>query len=319
MDFGFNIPNSGTLAVHDAIKSMVQSGENLGFKIIAIPDHIVIPRKIRSAYPYSASGHTKFFDHGETLEALTLMASISSMTKSAKLLSSVLIFPCREPILTAKMLTTIDIMSRGRLIVGCGVGWMEDEFIAVGSSNFANRGKVTDEYINALREMWTKEEPSFTGKYVNIDNIYFRPKAIQAPHPPIWIGGDSKVAMKRAARLGDGWYPVGLNPETPINTVGCFANQIKQLHKLTERYGRNPAEIEISFWPMWYRENKSSALSDGTRHLLLGSTNQTVDDIGKLAELGVKSIVFNFIKPEISQTLDDMESFALNVISQFQT
>ena len=317
MDFGFNIPNAGTLAEHDSIKSMVQSGENLGFKIIAIPDHVVIPRKISSAYPYSASGHTKFFDHGEALEALTLMASISSMTTITKLLSSVLIFPCREPILTAKMLTTIDIMSQGRLIVGCGVGWMEEEFIAVGSPNFANRGKVTDEYIKALREMWTIEEPSFTGEYVNIDNIYFRPKAIQVPHPPIWIGGDSRAALKRAARLGDGWYPVGLNPKAPINTVDRFASQIKKLHELAETYERNPADIEISFWPMWYRENKSNTLNDGARHLLLGSSSETVDDIAKLAELGVKSIVFNFIKPTISQTLDDMESFACKVMSQF--
>jgi probable F420-dependent oxidoreductase len=236
------------------------------------------------------------------------------MTKKARLLTSVLVLPYREPVLTAKIFATIDVMSGGRVIAGCGTGWMEEEFEAVSAPPFAARGKVTDEYIEAFQAMWTSEEPSYSGEYVNISDIYFRPQPVQKPHPPIWIGGDSLAALRRTARLGDGWYPVGISPKHPLNTVPRFAARAEKLRELTEQAGRDLDSIEVSFWAVWYREDDPVTVDDGSRHILLGSSEQTAEDIAKMAEIGVRSMVFNFMRPTLSESLDAMERFASEVV-----
>src|SRR6266567_4427207 len=123
------------------------------------------------------------------------------------------------PVLTAKILSTIDVMSGGRIMVGVGAGWLEEEFEALGAPPFAERGKATDEYLQAFRELWTKDKPHFDGRFVKFTNIVFVPKPVQKPHPPLWVGGESGPAMRRAARLGNGWYPIGSNPRFPLNTL----------------------------------------------------------------------------------------------------
>ncbi|MEE8173544.1 MAG: LLM class F420-dependent oxidoreductase, partial [Alphaproteobacteria bacterium] len=289
-------------------------GEALGFTICAIADHIVIPRKFRPVYPYSESGETDAFAGGDCLEPLALMAALATMTSKTRLLTSVLVLPYREPVLTAKIFATIDVMSGGRVIAGCGTGWMEEGFEAVGAPPFAARGKVTDEYIAAFRAMWTSEEPSFAGEYTNFSDIYFRPQPVQKPHPPIWIGGDSMAALRRTARLGDGWYPVGISPKHPLNTVPRYAARAEKLRQLTAEAGRDPEAVELSFWAVWYREDDPVTVDDGSRHILLGSSEQTAEDIARMAEIGVRSMVFNFLRPSLSQSLDAMERFAAEVM-----
>ncbi len=314
MEYGFSIPNAGPLATPEAIKRIAEHGEALGFSICAIADHIVIPRKFRPVYPYSESGETDAFVGGDALEPLALMAALASMTSKVRLLTSVLVLPYREPVLTAKIFATIDVMSGGRVIAGCGTGWMEEEFKAVGAPPFAARGKVTDEYIAAFRAMWTSDEPSFAGEYTNFSDIYFRPQPVQKPHPPIWIGGDSMAALRRTARLGDGWYPVGISPKHPLNTVPRYAARAKKLRELTAEAGRDPESVELSFWAVWYREDDPVTVDDGSRHILLGSSEQTAEDIARMAEIGVRSMVFNFLRASLSQSLEAMERFASEVI-----
>ncbi len=314
MEFGFSIPNAGPLAEPGAIRQIAERGEALGFSICAIADHVVIPRSFRPLYPYTDSGDTDAFAGGDCLEPLGLMAALTSMTQKVRLLSSVLVLPYREPVLTAKLFATIDVMSDGRLIAGCGTGWMEEEFIVVGAPPFAERGKVTDEYIKAFRAMWTSDEPSFQGDYTNISDIYFRPQPVQKPHPPIWIGGDSMPALRRTARLGDGWYPVGISPKHPLNTVPRYAARADRLRQLTEEAGRDPADVELSFWAVWYREDDPVIVDDGSRHILLGSSAQVAEDIVAMANVGVRSMVFNFLRPTLAQSLDAMERFASEVM-----
>ncbi|MDP6473533.1 MAG: LLM class F420-dependent oxidoreductase [Alphaproteobacteria bacterium] len=314
MEFGFNVPNAGPLARPAAIKQLVERGEALGFTILAIPDHIIIPRKFRPVYPYTDTGETDSFDSGEVLEPLALMASLAVMTRKARLLTSVLVLPYREPVLTAKIFATIDVMSGGRAIAGCGTGWMEEEFTAVGAPPFAERGKVTDEYIAAFRTMWTSEEPSFAGEYTNFSDIYFRPQPVQKPHIPIWIGGDSMAALRRTARVGDAWYPVGLSPKYPLNTVPRYAARAEILRRLTAEAGRDPEAVELSFWAVWYHEGGPVTVDDGSRHILLGSSEQTAEDIARMAEIGVSSMVFNFLRPTLAQSLEAMERFAAEVM-----
>src|SRR5690606_22397255 len=128
--------------------------------------------------------------YGECFDQIATLAFVAGRTSRIRLLSSVMVLPHRQPMLAAKMLATADALSGGRLIVGCGVGWMKEEFEAIGAPPFAARGRVADEYLHAFKELWTKDAPRFEGEHVRFANIAFEPKPAQKPHPPIWIGGE---------------------------------------------------------------------------------------------------------------------------------
>lgn len=316
MEFGFNVPNSGSLANPGDITTIAQRGEELGFSILAIPDHIVFPRSISSRYPYSADGAFSFAANfeGDFLEPLALMAHLAAITTKARLLTSVMVVPYRDPILTAKLISTIDVMSGGRVTLGCGVGWMEEEFEAVNAPPFKERGKVTDEYISAFRELWSADNPSFKGKYTEFSDIFFAPKPVQNPHPPIWIGGESMPAIRRTARLGDAWYPIGCNPHHPLDTIAKFSAGLDCLNAEAEKIDRDPASIDLAFWAVWFDNSTPTILESGERMILTGSAQDTAGDIKALEELGVRHVLFNFLGATLEESLANMESFAANVI-----
>lgn len=316
MEFGFNVPNSGSLANPGDITTISQRGEELGFSILAIPDHIVFPRSISSRYPYSADGAFTFAQDfaGDFLEPLALMAHVAAITKKARILTSVMVVPYRDPILTAKLVSTIDVMSGGRVILGCGAGWMEEEFVAVNAPPFKERGKVTDEYIMAFHELWTAENPKFEGKYTQFSDIFFAPKPVQKPHPPIWIGGESMPAIRRTARLGDAWYPIGCNPHHPLDTIEKFSAALDTLKAEAEKIDRDPASIDLAFWAVWYGGNTPTMLDGGGRMILTGSSDDIAGDIKALEELGVRHVLFNFLGATLEDSLDNMENFAANVM-----
>ena len=120
--------------------------------------------------------------------------------------------------MAAKQLATLDVLSKGRVVVGIGVGWMREEFAALGLPPFAERGAVTDEYLQIFKELWTSQNPSFQGQYCQFDDLDFLPKPVQQPHPPIWVGGESRRALQRTARYANGWYPIAANPQFPMAT-----------------------------------------------------------------------------------------------------
>jgi probable F420-dependent oxidoreductase len=187
MEFGFSIPPRGPMATPENIATLAHQGEAMGFGILAVTDHIIFPQRIQSTYPGSGSGqyYAAGESQGEYLEPLALLSFLAGITSSAKLLTAVLVLPNRPPILTAKMLATIDVLSKGRIIVGCVVGWMREEFEALGSPPFEKRGAVGSEYIRAFRELWTHDHPTFEGTYCRFANVEFAPKPVQKPHPPI--------------------------------------------------------------------------------------------------------------------------------------
>ena len=152
-----------------------------------VNDHIVVPRDIASRYPYSEGGDWAGGQFGEAMDILSMLAFLAAATSKVRLLTSVMVVPYRHPVVTAKMIATIDVLSNGR-VTGCGAGWMEEEFIAVGAPSFAERGKSTDEYLKIFREIWTKETPSYDGTYASFGNIAALPQPKQSPLP-IWIGG----------------------------------------------------------------------------------------------------------------------------------
>src|SRR5712691_4302912 len=207
MHYGFYLPTRGQTTTPDDIDTLVQHGEAHGFHSVMISDHIVFPTDIQSPYPYTVSG--AFPGHGDAMEQLTLMAFVAAKTTTLRLVTSVMILPYRNPVLTAKMLATIDVLSRGRVTVGVGVGWLREEFEALGAADFDRRGAVSDEYIRIFKKLWTESPASFEGKFYRFRSLKCLPQPIQKPHPPIWIGGHSPAALRRVARLGDGWHPIG--------------------------------------------------------------------------------------------------------------
>ena len=153
---------------------------------------------------------------------LTLAAWLAATTARIRLVLAVLVVPHRPAVLAAKQLATIDVLSGGRLTVGIGAGWLKAEFDAVVTTPFAERGAVTDEYVAAFRTLWTEKKPIIDGKYVHYDGLLLEPKPVQQPHPPIWVGGESGPSLRRAAKLGDAWYPIGTNNAHLLDTPAAL-------------------------------------------------------------------------------------------------
>jgi len=243
MQIGFNLPISGPLSSPESMIWIAQQGEALGYDYLTLTDHVVLPNLRVPGYPYSESG--EFFGEGPERrhEQLTAAAFIAAQTTRIRLVLAVMVVPHRPAVLAAKMLSTIDVLSGGRLVVGIGAGWLEAEFAAVVGPPFAARGRVTDEYLSAFRTLWTAEVPHFEGNWVKYDGIYFEPKPVQNPHPPIWVGGESGPSLRRAARFGDAWYPIGSNSKHLLDTLPRYRAGIARLRQLTAEAGREPASV----------------------------------------------------------------------------
>src|ERR671937_2240837 len=265
MQFGFGLPTRGPLATPESLARLARQGEELGFAIISVSDHIIIPKAIHSTYPYNESGTFAGSPSGECLEQLSLLSFLVGITASAKLLTSVMVLPHRPPVLTAKMLATIDVLSGGRLIVGCGVGWMREEFEALGAPFYDERGAVGDEYIRAFKELWTSDNPTFEGKYCRFANVAFAPKPIQKPHPPIWTGVGSTAALRRAGRLANAWYPIGTNPRFPVGTPAQFAEYAARVKRYATEAGRDPSSLDFTYSATWYNDQEAQRLPGGER------------------------------------------------------
>src|SRR6266850_2663859 len=306
MHYGFYLPTRGQTTTPDDIDTLVQRGEAHGFHSVMIADHIVFPTDIQSPYPYTVSG--AFPGHGDAMEQLTLMAFVAAKTTTLRLVTSVMILPYRNPVLTAKMLATIDVLSRGRVTVGVGVGWLREEFDAVDAPDFERRGRASDEYIRIFKTLWTQDPASFAGEFYRFDALRCLPQPVQKPHPPIWIGGHSAPALRRVARYGDGWHPVGANPAVPLRPSELRAS-LDQLARMTEAEGRDPSALAISFKAPVY-DPSVTTLTGSARRPFSGTPQQIADDIGAYEKSGVGELVFDFRSERLDDALERMERFA---------
>ena len=308
MRYGFYLPTRGETATPEALETLVRRGEALGFASVMIADHIAFPSVIRSKYPYTVNG--VFPGQGDALEQLALMAFIAGKTTSLRLVTSVMILPYRNPVATAKTLATIDVLSRGRVTVGVGVGWLREEFEALGAPDFDRRGAVSDEYLRIFKTLWTESPASFTGEFYRFDSVRCLPQPVQKPHPPIWVGGHTRAALRRVAKLGDGWHPVGANPAVPL-TPPELSSLLDELRRLTEAEGRDPSKLTISFKaPVYDAGRPGAAPSTGARRPFSGSAEQVAGDVATYARLGVSELIFDFRSESLSESLERMERFA---------
>ena len=306
MRYGFYLPTRGATASPEALETLVGRGEALGFSSVVIADHIVFPVAIRSRYPYTVSG--AFPGQGDALEQLSLMAFVAGKSRTLRLISSVMILPHRNPVVTAKMLATIDVLSGGRVTVGVGVGWLREEFQALGAPDFDRRGAVSDEYLRIFKALWTQDPASFHGAFYRFDAVRCLPQPVQKPHPPIWVGGHSRAALRRVARLGDGWHPVGANPAVPLRAPELRA-RLDELARLTEAEGRDPAKLAISYKAPIY--DAGQGVDGGPeRRPFSGSQQAILDDVATFAKIGVGELIFDFRSESLAQSLERMERFA---------
>ena len=309
MQIGFNLPNSGPLSAVPTMLEIAAAGEALGFDYLTMTDHIVLPDTKAPGYPYSETG--EFFEDGpgERHEQLLAMAYIAAKTTRIRLVAAVLVVPHRPAVLAAKMLATLDVLSGGRLVVGIGAGWLKAEFEAVVTTPFAERGAVTDEYIDAFRALWTEQKPKFAGRYTNFENIVFEPKPIQKPHPPIWVGGESGPAVRRAARIADAWYPIGTNNQHLLDTLPRLAAGIARLRKAAEAAGRDPAAVGTVYRVKRYGAAVKPLATDGERRLFSGTDADIAGDLRALRDLGVTAVDIDFARPTGAAVIAEMHRF----------
>jgi probable F420-dependent oxidoreductase len=316
MRFGVNILSRGPMATRNGCMTVAAAAERLGYDFVSVNDHIVVPADIASRYPYSEEGDWAGRTAGECLEQLSTLSFLAGATKRVRLLTSVMVVPHRQPVLAAKMIATADVLSGGRVIIGCGAGWMKEEFEWVGAPPFAERGKATDEYIMAFKELWTSERPRYRGKHVAFENILFRPKPVQKPHPPLWIGGESEAAMRRALQLGDAWYPASSNPQNRLDTAERVAAAIAKFQDRAAAAGRPKGTIGLAHVVLWPVSWTAEPAISGGRRTLTGTTEEMLADIALLERAGVGDVCLSFHAPTADEMTRLMERFATEVMAK---
>ena len=308
--FGTSLPSRGEMAGPEQLRNVAQRAEALGYDHVWVSDHIILPKKVDSFYPYAEDGVATFKPDEPYYEPLSALNFIAGCTQRVRLGTHVLIIPYRNPVLTAKILSTLDVLSGGRVILGAGVGWMEEEFQAMGLDTYKDRGAVTDEYLQVYKELWTKEDASFDGKYYQISDTGFEPKPVQKPHPPVWIGGHSGPAVRRAAKYGDGWMPIGLRPPAILEPEE-LAGKIARLRKLTVEAGRAEDAVALTFSTgVVFTDTAGSS-----RAWMHGNSDQIASDLRQYQDLGVSNFIVNFQGGTVPELQENMERFSREVIT----
>ena len=195
MRVGINLINFGPGASPESLARTAELGEALGYHLVMISDHVAIAPDVQARYP------APFYD------PFTTLGWLAGLTRRVELGTTVIIIPYRHPLETARMAAILDRLSGGRLILGIGVGWAKQEFQALGVP-FHQRGAMTNDYLGAIKTAWTQEVASHDGPFVSFRDVHTDPRPLRAPHPPIWVGGASDAALRRAVNHGDGWHPI---------------------------------------------------------------------------------------------------------------
>jgi len=281
MEFGIIPPvRTGATADPDWMTAFARHVEADGFESLVMVEHAVVISDYTSTYPYAASGRMPLPDDCRIPDPLDLMAFLAAVTDRITLATGVLVVPNHPPVVLAKRIATVDVLSHGRVRMCLGVGWMEEELRATGADP-RTRGRRTDETIEAMRALWADAGPegaSYSGEFVRFAHAHSFPKPVRPGGVPLHIGGHSEAAARRAGRLGDGFQPLGLSPED-------LALRIAQMREAAEAAGRDPDAIELSvsgYLPTATEEEVAAAEAAGVHRMLLSTSMST--DLDALAD-----------------------------------
>ena len=281
MRLGFNLPQVGPAAGPEAMVRVAQRAEELGYDSVWVTERLLWPIEPQTPYPASPDGSLPeaFKTVFDPLESLTFVAG---QTSRIGLGTSVLDMPYYNPVMLARRLTTLDVLSGGRLRVGLGLGWSKDEYDAAGAS-MKQRGRRADEFISVLKAIWTTDPVEFQGEFYQLPKSVILPKPVQKPHPPIYLAAYSAGALKRAATMANGWNPAGV----PVDGMKQMMEGIKGM---AQEAGRDPSEVALVV-----RANllvTDEALGED-RWIFTGSTDQIKADIAATRELGAAELFFD--------------------------
>ena len=275
MKFGLIFVNTGMGSTPAGARELAQNAEAAGFESLWTVEHVVVPKGYQSQYPYSRDGRMPGADDAPIPDPLIWLAYAAAVTTKIRLATGIIILPQRHPFYIAKEAATLDVLSRGRLVLGVGIGWLEEEFKAVGVP-FETRASRTEETIAAMRALWTKGACEHRGQHYAWPSVESNPKPVQA-RLPIVIGGHTKSAARRAARVGDGFFPA---------RADTLAECLVELEAECARVGRNPAEIEITT-----------------------GCAPKLDEIKRLEQMGVRRITFGppgFSREDVTRGLEKL-------------
>ena len=309
MKIGLNLDNRGPGATPANMVRFAMMADRLGFSSLAVSDHIVLVHQQTQHYPYSATGAIDFDAWTPWNDTLGLIGFVAGKTERIRLGSSVLILPYRNPLVTAKWFATVDALSGGRLFLGAGTGWWREEFDALGLGvQFAERGPRTDEYLRICKNLWSEGLATYTGQFYSYEKVIAAPKPVQAGGIPIWIGGNSRRALRRVADLGDVWHPVVLTPPADLKP-GELGTQRKWLESLYAERARNPATVQITPKTHLY-------FTANTARPLAGTPRKIVEDLLAYEDQGVEEFIFYVPGASEPEKLDNLQRIAEDIMPQ---
>jgi probable F420-dependent oxidoreductase len=223
------------------LRSLAINAERLGIATLWVPEHVVLLDQYASRYPYSDNGQLPAPTNAPIFDPFISLATMAAVTSKIRLATGICLVPEHNPLVLAKVVATLDFLSAGRALLGVGIGWLEEEFQAIGVA-WEKRAQRTREYIGAMRELWGKEVSSYHGEFVKFDNVRSNPKPVNGMKLPIFFGGESGPALRRVAEYGDGWC--GFNM-TPVEATA----KIKRIEELVKANGRKRADVELAVSP----------------------------------------------------------------------
>ena len=306
LKFGLDVGIYGRTATRDAILELTQLAETSGFESVWLADHVIFPAAFDSKYPYSATGAFPIdMTQEPLLEPIATMGVVVGATQRVKIGTAVLVMPYRNPVLLARMLVTLDVLSGGRTMLGAGVGWLAEEFAALDARPFAARGQVTDECIEIVKRICQGGEVSFVGEHYQLDALVSNPGSVQRPHPPILIGGTSNAALRRVARLGDGWLSTSVGPDG----VG---ERLQALRGLCEAQGRRFEDLSLCH-KFFINIGEVEKGRDGSRVPGTGAAAEIRDDIQRFVDVGYDRFIVRYRggdaaaqRRQLTQFMDDI-------------
>lgn len=297
MDLGVFLPVSGRAASRQTLADSAQRAEGLGFSAVWAADRVVMPGTINTPYPYAEADAFIVPPDRPFLECLSVLSFVAGVTQKIHLGASVVVMNFRHPLHWFKQATSVDRLSEGRLLLGVGIGWMEEEFAAIGAA-FAERGKVGDEQLEVMEALLSEERASYRGDFYQFEDVAFEPKA-HGERLPIWVGGEGRPAQRRAARFGDAWFPyfVRITPEELAVHYAFVRERAAELGREVALACCLPVEITES--PV-----------DQEPARLRGTPAQVGDALRRFEEAGVTHVALQFMTPRYPDRVAHIERFA---------